>query len=305
MENLESVSEKRLFWREFGILFGAGVIADAILMMMSHLPTTPVAMYVFVKYNPPKPEMLAIASAEIVINLALIVGLGLSAAHSTGFGVPILEKWLRGQPIRQHLRSVLVPALLVGMLIGLWAMVPKLPLLHPNRQLHHREAEKILTSSARVKINEFVSRTSGPPLTSFELALSYVCEAVPVELTTRLFFLSGFVWILAKVSRSPADAASRTSLWIAILLTIAAAAIPYLAWQSIFERLMSDALGGVSLPNDPSWLIITRLLLKMVPAGIAFGWLYIRRGLESTMIASVIASVVGYTATTFLLARLY
>ena len=144
MENLESVSEKRLFWREFGILFGAGVIADAILMMMSHLPTTPVAMYVFVKYNPPKPEMLAIASAEIVINLALIVGLGLSAAHSTGFGVPILEKWLRGQPIRQHLRSVLVPALLVGMLIGLWAMVPKLPLLHPNRQLHHREAEKFL-----------------------------------------------------------------------------------------------------------------------------------------------------------------
>jgi|ERR1700735_116370 len=305
MQSLESMAEKRLFWREFLILFGAGVIADAILVAVSHLPITPVAMYIFVKYNPPRLEMLAIAAAEIVVNLALIVGLGLWAAHSTGFGAPVLEKWLRGQPLRQHLRSVLVPAVLVGVLIGLWAMVPKLPFLHPNRELHHREAEGILNSSTGAKLNEFVKRTSGAGVSSTELMLSYVCKAIPGELTTRLFFLSGFVWILATITRTAADAASPTLLWIAILLTIAAAAIPYLAWQSIFEKLMSDALGGVSIPNDPSWLIVTRLLLEMVPAGIGFGWLYIRRGLESTMIASVIASVVGYAATTLLLARSY
>jgi len=305
MKNLESVPERRLFWRELSILFGAGVIADAILVAVSHLPTTPVAMYLFVKYNPPRPEMLVIAAAEIVVNLALIVGLGLWAAHSTGLGAPILEKWLRGQPVRQHMRSVLIPALIVGVLIGLWAMVPRLPFLHPNRESHYREGEKILNSSTGAKLNEFLKRTSGAGVSSAQMMLSYVCEAVPVELTTRLFFLSGFVWILTKITRSAADAASPTLLWIAILLTIAAVAIPYLAWQSIFERLMSDALGGVSLPNDPSWLIVTRLLLKIVPAGIAFGWLYIRRGLESTIIASVIASVAGYAATTFLLARLY
>ena len=305
MQISDSTTETRLFWREFCILFGAGVIADAVLVAMSHLPTTPIAVYVFVKYNPPRPEMLSIAAAEIVINLALIVGLGLWAAHSTGFGAPILEKWLRGQPVRKHLRSALVPTLIVGVLIGLWSMVPKLPFLHPNRESHYREAEKILTSSAKAKVNEFVNRTSGPPLTSAELALSYVCQAIPGELTTRLFFLSGFVWILAKVTRTAADAASRTLLWIAILLTIAAAAIPYLAWEPIFDRLMSDAIGGIPLAKDPFWLIATRLLLRMMPAGICFGWLYIRRGLEATMIASVIASVAGYAATTLLLARLY
>jgi hypothetical protein len=299
------VPERRLFWREFLILFAAGVIADAILVAVSHLPTTPLAMYVFVKYNPPRPEMLGIAATEIVVNLALTVGLGLWAAHSTGFGAPILEKWLRGQPIRQHLRSLFVPALLVGAFLGLWSMVPNLPFLHPNRASHYREAEKILNSTTGAKLNEFVKRTSGAGVSSAQMMLSCVCEAVPGELTTRLFFLSGFVWILAKITRTAADAASQTLLWIAILLTIGAVAIPYLAWQSIFARLMSDALGGVSLPNDPSWLIIARVLLKMVPAGIAFGWLYIRRGLESTMIASVIASAAGYAATTFLLARLY
>jgi hypothetical protein len=305
MENLELAPKRRLFWREFLILFGAGVIADVILVGVSHLPTTPIAMYVFVKYNPTRPEMLAIAAAEIVVNLALIVGLGLRAAHATGFGAPILEKWLRGQPVRQQLRLVFIPALIVGLLIGLWVMVPKLPFLHPNRASHYHEGEKILNSSTGAKLNEFVKRTSGARVSSAQMMLSYLCEAVPGELTTRLFFLSGFVWILAKITRTAADAASRTLLWIAILLTIAAVAIPYLAWQSIFERLMSDALGGVSLPNDSSWLIITRLLLKLVPAGIAFGWLYVRRGLESTIIASVIASVAGYVATTFLLARLY
>jgi len=300
-----STMEKRLFWREFWTLFCAGAIADAILIAISHLPTTPVAMYLFVKYNPPKPEMLSIAVAEVVINLALIVSLGLLAARSVGFGAPILEKWLRGEPIRPHLRSVFVPALLVGVLLGLWAMVPRLPFLHPNRESHNREAEKILNSSTEAKLNEFVNRTSGARVTSAELMLSYVCEAIPGELTTRLFFLSGLIWILAKVTRTAADAASRTLLWIAILLTIAAAAIPYLAWQSIFDRLMSDAIGGISLPKDPFWLIVTRLLLRMLPAGVGLGWLYIRRGLESTIIASVIASAAGYAATTLLVARLY
>ena len=268
---MDSTIEKRLLGREFCVLFGAGVIADAILVAISHLPTTPVAMYLFVEYNPPKPEMLGIEGAEIVINLALIVGLGLLAARSMGFGAPILEKWLRGQPIRPHLLSAFVPALLVGVLIGLWAMVPELPFLHPNRESHHRDAEKILNSSTGAKLTEFVKRTSGARLTPAELALSYVCEAIPGELTARLFFLSGFVWILTKVTRTAADAASRTLLWIAILLTIAAGAILYLTWQSIFGRLMFDAIGGISLSHDPFWLIVTRLLLKMVPAGVGFG----------------------------------
>ena len=305
MQILGSTTAKRLFCREFCVLFGAGVTADAVLVAISHLPTTPVAMYVFVKYNPPRPEMLSIAAAEIVINLTVIVGLGLCAARSTGFGAPILENWLRGQPVRPHLRSVFVSALTVGVLIGLWSLVPNLPFLHPHRQSLHREGEKLLNSSAGAKLTEFANRTSGPPLTSAKLAVSYACQAIPGELTTRLFFLSGFIWVLMRITRTAADTASQTLLWIAILLTIAASAILYLTWQSIFDRLMSDAIGGISLPNNPFWLTVTRLLLKMVPAGIGFGWLYLRRGLESTIIASLIASAAGYAATTLLLARLY
>lgn len=305
MDIFGSTADKRLLWREFWILFGAGVIAHAILVAISHVPTTPFALFLFVKDNPQRPVLLGIAAAETVIELALIVGLGLLAARSMGLGAPILEKWLRSEPIRPHLRSVFGPALAVGVLIGVWAIVPNLPILHPDRQSMHREAETILNSGAGAKLTESVKRTSGPPLTSAELALSYVCEAIPGELTARLFFLSGITWILTKVTRAAPDADSRALLWMSIFLTIAVGAILYLAWQSMFERLMSDALGGISLPNAPFWLIVTRRLLKMVPAGVGLGWLYMRRGLESAIIASLIASAAGYAASTFLLARLY
>jgi hypothetical protein len=300
-----STIERRLFWREFWILFGTGVIADAILVAISHLPVTPVAMFLFVKHNPQNRTFLGIEAAEIVIDLALVVGLGLLAARAMGFGAPILEMWLRGEPVRPQLRSVFVPALLVGVLIGLWAMVPDLPILHPNRQLLQRQGEKILDSSAGAKVAEFVRRTSGPPLTSAELTLSYVCGAIPGELTGRLLFLSGIAWILAKATGTSPKDGSRTLIWASILLTVAVGATLHLAWQSVFEKLMFNALGGISLPNGPHWLMITRLLLRMIPIGVGLGWLYVRRGLESAVIASIISSAAGYAATTFLLARFY
>jgi len=261
-------------------------------------------MFLFVRDNPPTPVLLGIAAAETVIELALVVGLGLLAAHSIGSGAPILEKWLRNEPFRSRLPSVFLPALLVGASIGAWSVVPHLPLLHPNRQAIAGDAEKLLNSSARTKVTEVLKRTSGRTVTSAELMLSYACEAVSGELTANLFFVSGIAWILTKVTRT-GPGASRALLWIAVILAVAVGAGRYLAWQATFERLISGALGGIRLQSDPFWLVTTRRLLGLVPAGVGLGWLYIRRGLESAMIGSLIGSAVGYAATTFLLPRLY
>jgi len=305
MRTSGSAIERRLFWREFSILFCTGTIADLILLAISRPPTTPVAMFLFVKDNLRRPVALGFAAAESAIELTLFIGLGLLAAHAVGSGAPNLEKWLRGEPIRPHLRSVFVPALVVGVLIGLWVVVPNLPIFHPNRQSTIDEAEKILNSPAGAKIDEFLNRTSGPGLTTSELALLDVCDVIQGELAARLFLLSGIVWILAKATRTAPDAGSRTLVWTSIFLAIAVGATLNLAWQHIFHRLMMDALGGIWLPSDPFWMIVTRPLLKIVPAGVALGWLYMRRGLESAIIASLIASAAGYAATTFAIERLY
>jgi hypothetical protein len=305
MRIFSSAVEKLLFWREFWILWGAGLIADALLVAISRLPTTPLAMFLFVKDNPQKPVLLAIAAAETVMELALIVGLGLLAAHSIGLGAPMLEKWLRSEPIRPHLRSVFVPALLVGISLGAWSVVPALPILHPYRQSIHRETENILDSPARAKVTDFVKRTMGRQITRSDLAVSYVFEAISGELAARLFLLSSIAWILTKIMRNTPGARPRTLLWIAIFLVAAVGDIRYLAWQSAFNRLFSNAVGGIPLANDPFWLVATRVVLGSIPAGVGLGWLYTRRGLESAMTGSLIASVVGYAVTSFLLVRLY
>jgi len=189
-------------------------------------------------------------------------------------------------------------------LIGVSFDVPSLPILHPNRQSIVRESDKILNSSAEAKLTDVVKRTGGRRITTAELVLSYACEAISGELTARLFLLSCIAWILARATGSASLEVPRALLWLAIFLTVAAGAVRYLAWQSYFDRLLRTALGGIWLPNDPSWLVVTRVLLGAVPAGVGFGWLYIRRGLESSMMASLIASAVGYATTTLLLDHL-
>jgi len=305
MRNSASEMKDQFFWREFWILFGAGLIADAVLVVISHLPTTPIAMLLLVKGYPRGSIFLGVATAETVIELALAVGLGLLAARSFGLGSPILEKWLRGERIGSHLRTVFLPSLLVGVMLGLWAIVPNLPMLHPNRKPVDREAEKILNSPTKAKIAEFAKRTSGPPMNGSELALYYVCGAVSGELFARLFLLSGIIWILAKITHNGSVAVSPSLFWTAIFLLIAVEAIHHLAWQAIFQSLMFSALGTAKLPRDSFWLIAVRALLGIIPASIGPGWLYVRRGLESAVVGSLIASVAAHAATIFLLARLY
>lgn len=294
-----------IFWREYWILLGAGLIANATLALISRLPTTPFAMFLFVKDNPPRTEMLVIAAAETVIELTLMIGLGLLAAHSLGLGAPILEKWLRNEPIRPHLRSVLVPALLVGSLVGAWSIVPRLPIFHPNRQAIARDADNLLNSPARTKIEEVLKRMTGRTVGNAELSLSYVCETISGELNASLFLLSGIAWILSRLRRSTSSEISWTILWTAIFLAVTVGAISHLAWQSIYERLLTDAIGGIRLSKNPFWLSATHLLLGSVPGGVALGWLYIRRGLESAMLGSLLASATGYAATSLLVVRLY
>lgn len=296
--------EKRLFWREFWLLWGAGVITGAIFAALVRIPTTPLAMFLLLRNHSQKPLLLGMEAIEITVGLAIAVSCGLLAAHRAGLGAPILEKWLRGEAIKSQLRPLLVPSLLVGILIAVVSILPNLSVFHPNRELAHHEAERISESPAGANLAEKLGRFSGGPLTLTSLTVSQLNAAIRGELISRLFLLSIIALIFAKITGSPSGTASNRVLFSAVLGVAAINAISYVAWQDATTKMILSSLGELKIVRDPCWLVTARALLRTVPANIGFGWLYVRRGIESAILSAFVASVVAYVLIVLVAVRL-
>jgi hypothetical protein len=171
--------EKRLFWREFWLLWSAGAITSAIFAALVRIPTTPFAAFLLLRGHSQKPLLVGTEAIEITVGLAIVVSCGLLAADRIGLGAPIVEKWLSGEPIKSQVRALLVPSLVVGILLAVMSMLPSLSVFHPNRQLAHHEAERISESPDRAKLAERLGRfVDKRPPTISSLTVSYLTAAI-------------------------------------------------------------------------------------------------------------------------------
>ncbi len=286
--------KKPLFGREFWFLWSAGVVPSAIFALLVQIPTTPLATFLLLRGHLEKPRWVGTEAIEIAVELAIAVSCGLLAAHRIGLGAPILEGWLRGEPIKSHVRSLLVPSLVVAILLAVVSMLPNLSVFHPNRQLAHQEAERISESSIGTGLSQKLGRFTGKPLTLTSLTISYLSSAVRGELIWRLFLLSGIALILAKITGMPSGTVSDRILFSAVLAVAAIDAIVYLAWQAAASQMIYSSLGITRIVRDPFWSIIACDLLRTVPGAAGLGWLYVRRGIESAILSSFVASVLAY-----------
>ena len=290
-----AMMEKRLFWREFWLLWSTGALAGAVLAALVRIPTTPVAAILLLRGHSQKPLLVGTEAIEITVELAIAVSCGLLAAHRIGLGAPILEKCLRGEAIKSQLRSLLVPTLLVGITVAAASMLPNLSVFQPNRQLAHQEAERISESPDGAKLAEKLERFSdGRPLGLTSLTFSYLNAAIRGELISRLFLFSVIALLLTKITGSPTGTASNRVLFSAVLSVAAIGAIASVAWQSATTKIIYSSVGMVSVVHDSLWLVIARALLRTVPGAVGFGWLYVRRGVESAILSAFVASVVAH-----------
>jgi hypothetical protein len=298
--------EKRLFWREFWILWGAGAITGAIFAALVRIPTTPIASMLLLRGHTQKPLLVGVEATEITIELAIAVSCGLLAAHPIGLGGPILEKWLCGEPIKAQVRTLLVPSLVVGILLAVISMLPNLSVFHPNRQLAHQEAERISESPNRARLAEKLGRfVDERPLTLTSLTVSWLNAAIRGELISRLFLLSIIALIFAKITGSPSGTASNRVLFFAVLGVAALGVIADVAWRKATTNMILSSLGSVNLVHDSFWLVIARSLLRTVPGAVGFGWLYVRRGIESAILSAFVASVAAHLLFVLVVVRLF
>src|SRR5579863_2340464 len=113
------LSQKQLFWREFWILFGVALVVSLPFWWFMHFPIDALT-WLFPIASRPKSIWIIILTycGQQTIDLAVFVSVGLWAAHRVGLGAPILERWLRNEPIDLRVHRYLTPVAATAALIA-------------------------------------------------------------------------------------------------------------------------------------------------------------------------------------------
>lgn len=238
----------RLQWRMFAILVFAGMLGVAgILPFAMEL----VAGMEVARTPPRELSMAMIVALALVQNgivLAVVVAIGLIASERVGLRMPLVRAWAGGaQP--PALGSLLFPGLILGALAG---------------------AALVAAEAAF-----FLRHLPPPMLPLFEIVLwkrllaGVLYGGITEEILMRLFLVSSLAWVLGKWLRTPAGMPSSAAFWTAIVLASILFGLGHLPTTAALTPL--------------SEVLVTRALVLNGIAGVAFGYLYWRHGLEAAM----------------------
>ena len=194
-------------------------------------------------------------SQAIVFGVAIWVGLGFAA--SVGLGLPLLEARLRGEDVRDRLRSILPLSILLGAVLAVVIM----------------------------GLDRFVFQPSLPGTQALPDApaawkgfLASFYGAINEEILLRLCVMSFLVWLGRFISRTVDNQPGLPALWIANVLTALLFGLGHLPATAAL------------VPLTP--LMVARALVLNGLIGVGFGYLYFKNGLESAMISHFSADIV-------------
>ena len=207
--------------------------------------------------------LIAVGTVQNLAILALIVWLGLKLSRSLGLCAPLLESWVDRAELNAQsntrVKQILTLGLLVGLAVGILLLI------------------SLLVLAPRLPNLPFVI-VARLPVWKRLLACFY--GGIYEELLTRLFLLSLVAWIANRSWRESAPELSNSAFWFANVLVAILFGLGHLPSTSLF------------MPITP--LVVTAALLLNGLAGIAFGYLYRRQGLEAAMVAHFTADFVIY-----------
>jgi hypothetical protein len=254
--------------RAFAILFAGGLLGVlAILPMASELVRTlPVAQD---RPPLPMPIVAVLALAQNGLLLAVVIAAGMILAARVGLTMPLVQAWARGNPAPPY-AGVALRAIGLGAAAGV-AMVAIETLL-------------------------FVRHLPQPMLEYFEipfwkrLLAGVVYGGITEELLMRLFLMSLVAWLLARRWRTPEGRPTHGAFWMAIVVVALLFGLGHLPTTALLAPLTPP-------------LVLRALVLNGV-AGVAFGYLYRRHGLEAAMLGHMAVHLVLQGPGTALISRM-
>ena len=204
----------------------------------------------------PLPVVLALGLLQNAVILGVLIGVGLLLTAKLGLpGAPLIEDWRAGKSIADKLRALIQPALMTGLGVGIAVLLMFSLLLQ-------KELPQLPVGKAALM-----------PVWKRLLLCFY--GGVTEEIMMRIFLFSLLAWLLSKVWRSVDGAPDRKVLWAANIILAVLFGLGHLA-------------SVIPLMPITFNLVLGALLLNSV-ASIAFTTLYLRRGLEASVIAHFIA----------------
>ncbi|MEO8433973.1 MAG: CPBP family intramembrane glutamic endopeptidase [Pyrinomonadaceae bacterium] len=245
-------------WRLFWLLFVAA-IASALAIVPAALE---LMVPVMKAAGPPPMPLPLLIVVGVVQNLSIIgiaVGLGVLLSRKIGLRAPLLEGWLNHEPVAAKARASAKSGIVVGVLVGVVVLAALLALVPRFPQLPFVGVSRIAV---------------------WKRFLMCFYGGIYEEILTRLFLLSLFAWVGMKLFQKEKGRLSGLSFWLANILVAILFGLGHLPSASLV------------MPITP--MVVAAALLLNGVAGIAFGYLYRKRGLESAMMAHFCADFVVY-----------
>lgn len=242
----------------------------ALLGMVSALAVAALMPYLaqlmpdkFAKLPVPLSVLIVAQSIQSFVLIGLMSLAGLRMGHRVGLGTPLLQRWINRDPLAVSLRPLQAILLGVAAALAVVALSAAIdPLLPP---MLHPPAK---TGTGQSALNGFLASFYG---------------GIAEELQLRLFLMTLVVWLAAMLRKTTP---SSRVYWIAIAIAALLFGAGHLP--------AAHHVWGLDM------IVVVRTVLLNSLAGLAFGWLYWKRGLEMAVLAHFSADLVLHVLTPLL-----
>jgi hypothetical protein len=213
---------------------------------------------------------MLISAGQNLLLYGLLILTGLYVARRSLLGAPILTGLFQKEDVRDKVRMMLLPALLIGMIGAVIILLLDQFVFGPPLAAEM----ELLGVNIGVSLN--------PPAWQGLLASFY--GGINEEVLLRLFVLTLIGGLMAAVLRKLDQKLPVVIFWIANILAAVLFGLGHL-----------PATASIGLPMD--FLVITRAIVLNGLLGVGFGWLYWKHGLESAMLSHFTADIVLHVLT--------
>ena len=250
-------------WKVFFILWVAGVLGTiAVLPYILELQSSALNT---LQLPLPLLVMIVIQMVQNAILLAILIFGGMFFASRVGLGAPILESATRGEAVGDKVRAILPLSISLGILGTLIVLGLEIFFFQPAM------LKELGNTAARLNLQ------ISPPAAWKGLLASFY-GGITEEIQLRLLIMSFLVWLGHFLRRTTEGKPANAVLWIANILAAVLFGLGHLPALAML------------VPLTP--LVIARTVILNGILGIAFGWLYWKRGLEAAMVSHFSGDIV-------------